>query len=394
MSSESSAGSHARVWIVVGVLLFVAIAAVVAGLRYRAETSREVSHVTVTPAVPVQAAAAARADVPIYLSGIGTVQAFNTVTVRAQVDGQLQQVLFSEGQQVKKGDLLAVIDPRPFQAALDQAAAKIQQDRANLDNARVILARFQKLASQSFETQSALDTQASTVAQLEAQIAQDEAAREAAATQLSFTQLRAPLDGRTGIRLVDQGNIVHATDSTGVVVITQTQPISVISTLAQEALQVVREAQKSGPVSVTAFANNGATNLGSGTLLLIDNEIDQTNGTIKLKSTFPNKDELLWPGQFVEIRLQQQIAKDVLTVPSSAVQRGSQGFYVYIVTPNDLVEMRSVKIGQIASGRAIIDSGVSEGEHVVTSGPYRLEPGIKVAVQDGAAAASDAKTRR
>lgn len=391
MSPKPSAGNHTRKWIGAGVLLALAVAAAVAGSRYGSEASKGASHLAASPGIPVQVASAVRADVPVYLSGIGTVQAFNTVTVRAQVDGQLQQVLFSEGQQVKKGDLLAVIDPRPFQAALDQATAKIQQDKANLDNARIILARFQKLASQSFETQAALDTQTSTVAQLVAQIAQDEAAKEAAATQLSFTQLRAPLDGRTGIRLVDQGNIVHATDSTGLVVITQTQPISVISTLAQEALPVLRAAQKMGPVSVTAFTNNGATNLGSGTLLLIDNEIDQSNGTLRLKSTFPNKDELLWPGQFVEIRLQQQIAKNALTVPSSAVQRGPQGFYVYVVTPDNLVETRSVKIGQIASGQAIVDSGVSEGERVVTSGPYRLEPGVKVAI-DVASSPSAAKT--
>jgi len=344
-------------------------------------------------AVTVKVSAAVKGDVPVYLTGLGTVQAFNTVTVRAQVDGQLQKVLFTEGQQVSKGDVLAEIDPRSFQAAVDQASGKLQQDQVNLDNAGVVLARFQKLANQDFASQQALDNQRSAVEQLKAQIIQDRAARDAAAVQLSYTKLIAPIDGRTGIRLVDAGNIVHASDATGLVVITQTQPISIVSTLPQDVLPEVRAALKAGPVPVTAFTKDGTTNLGSGTLLLIDNEINPSSGTIQLKSTFPNQDEALWPGQFVEVRVQQQLVKGAITIPSAAVQRGQQGFFVYAVGAGDLVEARPVELGQIAGGHAIVTSGLSAGDKVVTSGSYRLEPGARVTIDDAASAIDSAASR-
>jgi multidrug efflux system membrane fusion protein len=331
--------------------------------------------------VPVQVATAVRENVPIYLTGLGLVQAFNTVTVRARVDGELQRVLFTEGQLVKKGDLLAVIDPRPFQDALDEATAKVAQDQANLANAQLILGRETKLEANQFVPTATVDTQRTMVTQLQQQLALDQAAKSDAATQLSYTQLTSPLDGRTGVRLVDQGNIVHATDLTGVVVITQLQPISVISTLTQDDLPQVRDALNAGSVPVTAFTTDGATDLGSGTLSLIDNEIDQTTGTIRLKSTFPNAQEKLWPGQSVEIRVVQRIQADAVTVPSPALERGGTGFFVYVVGANDIVEARPVKPGQIAAGRAVIETGLAPGERVVTAGQYRLEPGTRISVE-------------
>ncbi len=332
--------------------------------------------------IPVEATSAVKSDVPVYLNGLGTVQAFNTVTVKAKVDGELQQVLFTEGQSVKKGDLLAVIDPRPFQAAFDQASAKMVQDQANLDNDKVILQRDKKLTAQQFTTVETTQTQQSTVAQLQAQIAQDAAAKDSAAVSLSYTQMIAPVDGRTGIRLVDQGNYVHAADTTGIVVITQTQPISVVSTLPEDDLAAVRAAQEAGPVTVTAFTRDGSTNLGEGTLSVIDNEIDQTSGTMRLKSTFPNIDEKLWPGQFVDIRLQQKVVHQAVTVPSAALERGQDGFFVYVIKPDNTVEVRSIQPGQIADGHAVIESGLASGERVVTSGQYRLEAGARISIQD------------
>lgn len=340
------------------------------------------------PPVLVNTAVATRRDVPVYLTGIGTVQALNTVTIRTQVQGQLDKVLFKEGEIVKKGDLLAVVDPRPFQATLDEAVAKIQEDKADLANAKVVLSRDENLANQDYATQQALDNQRSLVAELEAQIAQDVAAKEAAAVQLSYTQITAPLSGRTGVRMVDAGNIVHPTDTTGLVVITQTQPISVISTLPEDDLEKVRDALRAGPVKVTAFTRDGTDNLGSGTLSLIDNEINQASGTMSLKSTFPNSEEKLWPGQYVEVRLEQEIAKNAITIPAAALQRGQHGFFVYVVNADDIVEPRNIKTGQIAAGVAIVESGLSAGDRVVTSGSYELDAGVKVRVEADTAANS------
>ena len=338
-------------------------------------------------AVPAEVAVASPEDVPIYLFGLGTVEAFNTVTVRTQIDGELQKVLFTEGQTVKKGDLLAVIDPRPSQAVLDEARAKVVQDEANLKNAQLILERDVQLTAKQFTTVEQTDDQRTTVQELQGQLAEDQAAVRDAETQLSYTQLTSPIDGRTGIRAVDEGNIVHTTDANGIVVVTQIEPISAISSLSQDDLPAVRAALKAGPVPVTAFTTDGATNLGDGTLSLIDNEIDQAAGTIRLKSTFPNKEQLLWPGQAVQIRILQQVARGATTIPSSALQRGTDGFFVYVVDAGDVVGARPVVPGQIAGGRAIIERGLSAGERVVTAGQYRLDDGVRIAPQEAAPAA-------
>lgn len=362
------------------VLLAVLILLAGAGLTWRNRDMAS-SPPAPAPAIPVEVAAAARQDVPVYLTGLGTVAAYNTVTVRTQVDGELQQIAFVEGQMVKRGDLLAVVDPRIYQAALDGAVAKTQQDQALLENAQLMLERDSKLAAQDYATRETLDTQRATVAQLQAQLAQDQAAVESAKTQLSYTSITSPIDGRTGIRLVDQGNIVHVTDTTGIVVVTQLQPISVVSTLPEEDLAAVQAALTAGPVQVTAFARESGEALATGTLLLVDNKIDQASGTLQLKSTFPNDDDALWPGQFVTLRLLARVAQDAITVPSDALQRGPDGFFVYLLRPDGTVAPQAVQPGQVADGVAVIESGLAAGDRVVTKGQYRLYPGAPVSVQ-------------
>jgi multidrug efflux system membrane fusion protein len=278
-------------------------------------------------AIPVQAAAASSADVPIYETGLGNVQAFNTVTVKVRVDGELQKVAFTEGKTVKPGEVLAQIDPRPFQAQLDQAAAKKAQDAALFDNAKLDLRRFQDLATRQFATQQSVDTQKALVAQLEATIEGDDAAIENARVQLGYTTVTAPIAGRTGIRLVDQGNIVHATDPGGIVVVTQLHPISVIFTLPEDDLPSIADAQATGPVSVTALGRDDKSVLDRGALALVDNQIDQSTGTARLKATFPNARNRLWPGQFVNVRLLLRTARRAYgavrrrPAPSSAAHR-------------------------------------------------------------------------
>lgn len=336
-------------------------------------------------AVPVHAVSAKIADVPIYATGLGTVQASNTVTIRSRVDGALEKVLFKEGQNVKRGDLLVVIDPRPYQAALDQAKAKAQQDQAALANARLILSRYTQLNERGYSTEEQLDTQKSTVQQLEATIAQDEAAISNATTQLSYTQIKAPIDGRTGIRLVDIGNIIHATDATGIVVITQLQPIDVIATFADSDLPAVKSAMEAGPVQAVARSRDGTRQLDVGKLGLFDNQIDQNSGTIRLKATFPNTQEKLWPGQFVLLQVRTSLARNSVVVPSGAIQRGANGFYVYVVGADGHADLRNVKVGQISEGRSIVLSGVKAGERVVISGQYRVAPGVRLSVTEGQA---------
>jgi len=329
--------------------------------------------------IPAAIGASERKDVPVYLTGLGSVQAFNTVTVKVRVDGQLDKINFTEGQTVKVGDVLAQIDPRPFQAALDLATATKASDQAQLENARVDLKRYQKAGTLA-NTQQQIDTQAALVRQLEATVAADQANIDAARTQLDYTTIKAPLSGRSGIRLLDQGNIVHATDTTGLVVITQLQPISVIFTLPQDQLQEVihQMTSTSTPLRVFAVGRNNEQQLGEGTLALVDNVIDQSTGSVRLKATFPNENSALWPGQYVNIRLLLKTLPQVVTVPSTAIQRGPDGMYVYTVKPDQTVAMQTVTVGQMTDGTSVINKGLAAGTPIVTDGQSRLQPGTRV----------------
>jgi multidrug efflux system membrane fusion protein len=375
-----------RWYCLAGMAILVAAWGGYAGWQHRAAANPAAATVAApSSAIPVSVATAARRNVPIYLTGLGTVQAFNTVTVKTRVDGELVKVAFTEGQDVKAGDLLAQIDPRPFQAAYDQAVAKKVQDEANLANAKLDLQRFSDLATRNFAPTQQVDTQRATVAQLEAQIRGDEAAIDSAKTQLDYTTITSPITGRTGIRLVDQGNIVHATDATGLVVVTQLQPISVIFTLPESELASVQSALKSGPVRIFAMDRDSDRQLAEGTIAVLDNQINQTTGTMRIKGTFPNKDGALWPGEYLNIRLLVRTAPNVVTVPSSTLQRGPNGYYAYVVKPDSTVETRALKVGQISDGVAIVDDGVAAGDKVVTAGQYRLQSGARVEVNSPAA---------
>src|SRR5258706_839046 len=336
------------------------------------------------PAIAVDTAAVTHADVPIYLSGLGTVQAFYTVTVTARVDGELQKVGFTEGQTVHKGDLLAQIDPRPNQAAYEQAVATKAKDAAQLANAKRDLERYTVLQPQNLASKQTVDTQRAMVDQLTAQVQVDQAQIDSARTQLDYTRITSPIDGRTGIRLVDPGNIVHAADTTGIVVVTQVQPITVMFTLPEEALDAVNSALAAGPEKVTTVTRSGDTELDEGTLRLIDNQITSATGTAKLKATFSNTHNTLWPGQYVNARVLVRTDRNVTTIPTAAVQLGPHGPFTYVVKSDSTVEVRPLKIGDESDGMTIVSDGLALHERVVTSNQYRLQAGTLV---HGAAAA-------
>jgi multidrug efflux system membrane fusion protein len=330
------------------------------------------------PAIAVDTAAVGHTDVPIYLGGLGTVQAFYTVTVTARVDGELQKIAFTEGQQVRKGDLLAQIDPRPNQAAYDQALAAKAKDAAQLANARLDLERYTLLQPQDLASKQTVDTARAQVDQLTAQLQVDQAVIDNARTQLEYTRITSPINGRTGIRLIDPGNIVHGANATGIVVVTQVQPISVIFTLPEEDLSVIGAALAAGPVKVTTLSRDGKTELDQGTLSLVDNEIDQTTGTAKLKATFGNEHNTLWPGQYVNARVLVSTERDALTLPTAAVQLGPNGPFTYVIKADSTVEVRPLKIGAESGGMTVIKEGLALNERVVTSNQYRLQSGAHV----------------
>jgi membrane fusion protein, multidrug efflux system len=330
--------------------------------------------------VPVHVATAERKPFPLVLNGLGTVQATNVVTVRSRVDGQIEKVAFGEGQIVKEGDLLVQIDPAPFKASLDQAVAKLAQDQASLTNAKQDLNRTTTLSKQGDATLQLLDQRTANVASLNAQLQADQAAIESAKVQLAYTTIRSPLTGRAGFRLIDPGNIVHATDQNGMLTITQLQPISVIFTAPEQDLPAVSGALKSEPLKVTAYSSDGKKALAVGTLKLIDNQVDVASGTIRLKASFDNADNALWPGLSVSTRLLVSTVPDAVLVTDNAVQRGPSGLYVYVVTPDSKAELRNVTVGPIEGGQALIEKGLSPGERVVTSGHYKVLPGGPVQV--------------
>lgn len=327
--------------------------------------------------VPVTVVPVERRDVPVYLDALGTVQALNTVTVRPQVGGQLQSLGFQEGQEVKRGDVIAQIDPRTYQAALDQAQAKQKQDEAQLVAARSTLKRYEDLIRQNFVAAQDLENQRQTVRQLEATVAADAANVDSARVQLGYTRVTAPIDGLAGIRQVDVGNLLQPSDAGGIVVLTQVRPISVIFTLPEQDLDLVR----AGGSGLAVGALNRADNhpIANGVLKVVDNQIDTATGTFKLKAEFPNDDGKLWPGQFVNVRLRVNTVKGGLVVPAQAVQRGPDGSYVYLLQPDSTVLMQPVQVGGEAGDDALlVTSGVKAGDRVVTEGQFRLKPGAKV----------------
>jgi membrane fusion protein, multidrug efflux system len=375
---------------IIRVLLIVAIAA--AGYygweRYQSgkQAAAQAANAQKSARNPIRVSIAPvqKADFPVYLTGLGTVQGFNTVLVRTRVDGQIDKVAFKEGQMVNQGDLLVEIDPRPYQATLDQAKAKKVQDEANIANANLDLQRFTKLGE--FATKQQTDTQRTTVQMLTAQIAADDAAIFNAQTQLDYTQVKSPISGVAGLRQVDIGNIVNASTQTGIVTIAQIEPIAVIFTAPEEQLPYISEGQATGALKVIAITTDGKKPLAEGTLSVVNNQVDSTSGTIRLKAVFDNKNHALWPGQSVSTRLLIKTLKNATVVPDEAIQHGTNGLYVYAVNQDNKAELHNVKVSASIDGRSVIEEGLTPGQQVITAGQYKVSPGILVST---AVASSD-----
>ena len=367
-----------QIFFIGAAIAFASLAAVIIFWRH---TTSQAAQTAARSSVPVTVTEATVHDVPIYSHALGTVQALNTIAIRAQVNGQIVSINFRQGQEVHQGDVLAKIDPAPFKAALDQAIAKKSQDEAQLIAAQKDLARFKALALKSFETQQNVDLQQAKVDTTKATIDADQAAIEAAQTQLDYATITAPIDGVVGFRQLDIGNIIHTTDVNPLTVLTQIKPTTVICTLPQSFLGLVREAMLRGEVKVTAFDQDGKNKLAEGKLLLINNQIDQTTSTIQLKAEFPNDDERLWPGEFVRVSLLITTRKNVVTIPAVALQRGPEGYYVWVVKADETVEQRPIEVFQADEDVVIATKGLNAGETVVLEGQSRLDVGAHVAIR-------------
>ena len=345
-------------------------------------TNNQAAHLKATAtssrAIPVSDGKSETKDVPVYVSGVGSIQAYNTVAVKSRVDGQITQVLFKEGQEVKESDPLFQIDPRPFQAALDQAMATKQKDEAQLKGAQLDLQRYAQLVGPGYQSRQSYEDQQATVAQLQGAVKVDQAQIESAQLNLDYALIRAPIEGRTGQRLVDVGNFIQANQTTNLLTITQLKPIFVSFTVPQDVLDEIRQNQRQAPLTVEALASDDKTLLSKGTLTLVDNQVDVTTGTIHLKATFANGDERLWPGEFVTARVTLSVRKNAVTVPAQTVMQGQNGTYVYVIKPDDTVARRPVTVATTQDNLAIIASGLSADEHLVVDGQYRLSEGAKV----------------
>jgi membrane fusion protein, multidrug efflux system len=376
-----------RIVIPAGLLLVLLALGSVLAVTHLLPFERKTTQATATPpTVPVVAGTVAQHDVPIYLRGVGTVIAYNTVVVRSQIQGQLVSINFTEGQSVHTGDLLAQIDPRPYQAQIDQITATRDRDQAQLKNAQANLDRYTQLGAKGWATPQLVETQTAQVAELQNAIKADEALIEAAKVQLSYTRLTSPIDGVVGIRQIDIGNIIHPTDPNGLVVVTQLQPISVIFTLPETELAQIQVQLAKGPLTVEAYNQDNTIKLDQGKLDFIDNEILQTTGSVRFKAEFPNPAHRLWPGELINVWLLLNTRHDGLTVSAAAVQQGPQGPYVYVIDAGGAVAVRPVKVAQVSGGQALIDSGLSANEQVVVDGQYKLTPGSRVTVLHGKAA--------
>jgi multidrug efflux system membrane fusion protein len=341
--------------------------------------------------IPVTVARVEPMDFPVYLNGLGTVQPYDKIMVRSRVDGQILKVAFRQGQMVNKGDTLVEIDPRPYQAALDQVRAKKAQDEANLKNAKLNLDRYNSLALKDYASRQQVDTQQALVDQLTAQVNGDQAAIENAETQLSYTIIKAPLTGRAGFRLIDPGNIMHSSDQNGIVTIVQLQPISVVFTAPEEDLPQINNALQAGTVPVKALSSDGLKTLSEGKLALVNNEVDEASGTIRMKATFRNNDNVLWPGLSVATRLLVDTLRQVATIPDNAVQRGPNGLYAFVVGDDNKVEVQPIVVRHSDDGISVVDEGLIPGQRVVVAGQYRLQPGSLV--QPSSAPAPSATAR-
>jgi multidrug efflux system membrane fusion protein len=328
--------------------------------------------------IPVTQGKVVAKDMPILVSGIGTVQAFNTVTIKSRVDGQITQVNFTEGQEVKAGDPLFQIDPRPYQATLEQAQANLQKDQSQLKGAQLDLDRYAKLVVPGYQTRQSYDDQKSTVGQIEGATKADQALIDSSQLNLDYADIRSPITGRTGARQVDLGNFVQASAATNLVTVTQMKPIFVTFTIPQETLEQIRSNQMQGQLTVTAYASDDKTVLAQGKLTLINNQVDTTTGTVQLKATFGNDDERLWPGEFVNTRVIVSIRKDALTVPATAIMQGPNGSYAYTIKPDNTVQRQAVQVAATQDGVAVVEKGLSNGDTVVVDGQYRLTQGSKV----------------